>query len=120
MKQNVQLIEVAHTNWVYCVKLVGKLLVSCGDTTIQIWNVTSSKQLHILNLPSWCYNFDLDSKRTLLAVAHGTGVSIWNFSSLNKIIEMELDNASDVRFDETGTQLIIGQYDGQVTKMDLQ
>ena len=73
----------------------------------------------MLQLPSWCYNFDLDSKRTLLAVAHATGVSIWNFSSLNMIIKVELDEVTDVRFDETGTQLIIGQYDGYVSKMDL-
>ena len=119
MKQNVQLMEVEHTNWVYCVKLVEKLLVSCGDTTIQIWNVTSSEQLHMLQLSGHCNNFDMNSERTLVAVAQGNGVSIWNFSTLNKIMQLELYDISDIRFDDSGLQLIIGKFDGQITKMDL-
>ena len=120
MKQNVQLIEVAHEFQVSCVKLVEKSLVSCGEsTTIRIWNITSNEQLHMIQLSGFCTNFDMNSERTLLAVAQSNGVSIWSFSNLTMIMQLELEVVADVRFDQTGTQLIIGQYDGQVWKMDL-
>ena len=83
---------------------------------IRIWDLTDGK---LLKLPDWCNNFDLDSERTLLAVAHEKGVSIWNFSSLSKITEVELNAVMDARFNESGTTLIVGQYNGQVSKIDL-
>ena len=86
---------------------------------IRIWDLTDGKLLHKLKLPDWCNNFDLNSDRTLLAVAHEKGVSIWNFLSLSKIKEIELNAVMDVRFNESGTKLIVGQYNGQVSKIDL-
>ena len=56
-----------------------------------------------------------------MAVAHGK-VSIYNFSNLNKIMDipvMELNSVMDVRFNEPGTRLIAGQHDGKVFKIDL-
>ena len=123
METNVKLFEVAHNGPVYCVKLVGNRLVSCGDTTIRIWSLADGSSLHTLYLPGLCINFDLNSEGTLLAVAHYQGVSIYNFSSLDKIAEKKPATpnsyVSDVRFNEPGTKLIIGQYNGQVSKIDL-
>ena len=39
MKTNVMLFELEHDDTVSCVKLVNKKLVSCGDTTVRIWNL---------------------------------------------------------------------------------
>ena len=119
MKTSLKLFEVAHEGWVRCVKIVDEMLVSCGDQTIRIWNLKNGNLLHTLYFPSWCYNFDLNSEKTLLAVAHVKGVSIYNFSSRSKLMEIELDTASDVRFNESGTRLIVSQHDGKIFKIDL-
>ena len=102
-----------------CVKIVDKSLVSCGDKTVRIWSLKDGTLLHELKLPGRCNNFDLNSERTLLAVAHNKGVSIWDFRNLVQIREIELDIANDVRFNEPGTTLIIGQLNGQVSKVSL-
>ena len=119
MTSGSQLYEVAHDGNVYCVKVVDKSLVSCGDKTVRIWNLKDSTLLHKLSLPSWCFNFDLNSEKSLLAVAHDQGVSIWDFTNVIQISEIELDKVSDVRFNMHGTTLILGQKDGQVSKIDL-
>ena len=95
------------------------MIVTCGDTTVRIWNLENGKLLHKLKLPSWCKNFDLNSEKTLLAVAHQQGVSIWDFHNRIQIMEIELNDVTDVRFNEHGTTLIVGQFDGQVSRIDL-
>ena len=119
MKTDVKLFQVAHE--VYCVKIVEKMLLSCGDTTVRFWNLEDGTPLNTLHLDtgSWCNNFDLNSESTLLAVAHYKGVSIYNFSSLVRIYKIELEDVADVRFNEPGTRLIVGQKNGQVSKIDL-
>ena len=119
MKTNAKLFEVAHDNHVNCVKIVDNRLVSCGDQTVRIWKLKNGNLLRTLYLPSWCNNFDFNSKSTILAVAHANGVSIYDFSNLMKIMEIELNQVMDVRFNESGTKLIVGQYDGKVFKIDL-
>ena len=91
------------------------MLVSCGHTTVRFWNVTDGKQLHQLEITDYCAMFDLNPGRTLLAVAHNSGVSIWDFSSRTKLTEINFNDVVDVRFNEDGTKLIVGQYDGQVS-----
>ena len=81
--------------------------------------VVDGELLHTLYLPGSCNTFDLNKENTLLAVAHQYGVWIWNFSTLDKIMEIEVEYISDVRFNELGARLIVGHYDGQVSKIDL-
>ena len=124
MTSGSQLFEVAHDNQVWCVKVVDEMIVSCGDKTVRIWNLKNSKLLHKLQLPGGCRNFDLNSERTVLAVAHHIGVSIWDFQNLIQIMEIELNDVNvngvnDVRFNMHGTRLIFGQFDGQITKVSL-
>ena len=114
-----KLFEVAHANKVYCVKIVGKTIVSCGQTTVRIWNLEDGKLLHKLQLPGWCWDFDISSEKTLLAVALYEGVSLWDFRNRIQIMEIKLDRVTEVRFNEQGTTLIVGQWDGQVSKIDL-
>ena len=95
------------------------MLISSGDTTIRIWNLENGALLRKIQLPAGCYNFDLNSETTLLAVAHGKGVSIYDFPKLKKIMEVELTEVADVRFNEPGTRLIVGQNDGKIFKIDL-
>ena len=102
------------------------MLVSCGDTSVRIWSLADGELLHTVQLPSWCYNFDLNYGRTLLAVADYRGGSIYNFSTRVKIMEKQLNVPnvdanfiSDVRFNESGTKLIVGQHNGQLYRIDL-
>ena len=119
MTSSSQLFEVLHEDIVWCVNIVGEMIVSCGGKTVRIWNLEDGKLLHKLQLFSWCKNFDLNSEKSLLAVAHDQGVSIWDFTNVIQISEIELDKVSDVRFNMHGTTLILGQKDGQVSKIDL-
>ena len=101
-------------------KIVDNSLVSCAhDKAVRIWNLEDGKLLHKLRLPGLCENFDLNNERTLLAVSHDTGVSIWDFQNLIQIWEIELDGVNDLRFNEPGTTLIVGQFNGQVSKVSL-
>ena len=118
MTSDSQLFQRSHEKKVYCVKVVGKMLVSCGDKTVRIWNL-DGELLHELQLLSLCYNFDLNRERTLLAVAHSTGVSIWDFLNVDQISEIKLNLVTDVLFNKEGTTLIVGQLDGQISKIDL-
>ena len=104
---------------VRCVKIVDKMIVSCGDTTVRIWNRKDGKLFYKMQLPDLCNNFDLNSEQTLLSVAHDKGVSIWDFENQIQISKIELKKVTDVRFNEPGTSLIVGQEDGQVSKIDL-
>ena len=104
---------------VYCVKVVDKMVISCGDKAVRIWNVEDGKLSHKLQLLSWCNNFDLNREKTLLAVAHTEGVSIWDFLNKIQISETKLSKVKDVRFNEQGTTLIVGQFDGKIFKIDL-
>ena len=119
MTSSSQLFEVAHEGKVFCVKVVGKLVLSCGGKTVRIWNLKDGKLLHKLHLPNLCNNFDLNAEKTLLAIAHSDGVSIWDFSNVVQIREIELKWVNDVRFNKRGTTLIVGQFYGQVFKIDL-
>ena len=98
-------------------KIVDKSLVSCGDKTIRIWNLTDGTLLHELRLPGLCNNFDLNNERTLLAIAHSKGVSTLDFQNLIQVMDLELNDVNDVRFNMDGTRLIIGQFNGQVSKV---
>ena len=87
MTSNSQLFEALHDGHVHCVKIVGKMIVSCGGTTAQIRNL-EGKLLHKLQIPNWCHNFDLNSEKTLLAIAHAEGISIWDFLNIVQIMEL--------------------------------
>ena len=119
MKTNSKLFEFPHDDLINLVKIVGKLIVTCADKTVRIWSLENGELLDKLQLADACTSFDLNSDQTLMVVAHHKGVSIWNFSSMIKITEIALDIVTDVRFNDHGTQLIVGQFHGQVSKIDL-
>ena len=119
LETNRKLFEVAHEDDIWCVKIVDKMIVSCGDKTVRIWNLEDGNIFYKMLLPDLCNNFDLNSEKTLLSVAHDKGVSIWDFANRIQISEIELKKVTDVRFNEPGTSLIVGQEDGQVSKIDL-
>ena len=57
-----QLFEVEDESSVSCVKIVDRSIVSCGDKTVRIWNLTDGTLFHKLQLPGSCRNFDLNSE----------------------------------------------------------
>ena len=44
---------------------------------------------------------------------------MWDFSNIAQIMEIELNEVYDVRFNEHEKTLILGQREGQVSKIDL-
>ena len=119
MTSRSKLFEFSHEDKVWCVKIVDKMVLSCGDRSVRIRNLEDGKLLYKLRLLGWCYNFDLNSEKTLLAVAHAGGVTIWDFTHILRIMEIELETILDVRFNEHGTTLILGHYDGEISRIDL-
>ena len=89
LKKSLKLFEVTNEQPVNCVKIVGKVLVSCGGPLVRIWSLADGELLDTLQLLDWCYNFDLSHEGTLLAVVHHIGVSIYDFSTRFKIMEKE-------------------------------
>ena len=98
---------------------MGETILSGAATTLRIWNLADGELLHEHKLPGWCWNCDMNREKTLLAVALHDGVSLWDFRNLVQIKEIKLDGVTDVRFNEPGTTLIVGQFNGQVSKIDL-
>ena len=122
MTTHTKVLEVAHTGKVWCVEIVDKWLVSCGpgEKAIRFWSLQNGEEVTKLKLSGECRNFELNSKRTRMAVAHNSGVEIWDFASRKRLKEIKTnDSVNDVRFNESGTKLIIGEYSGQVSKVDL-
>lgn len=116
-----KMFELEHTDIVWCVKLLKKLIVSCGDTTIRIWNLTDGEELHRLHLPGWCNNFDLNRQETVLVVGDTKGFSIWDFQTRLKLKETEVESGvTDVRFNESGLKLVVGIHDGRVWQTKLE
>lgn len=114
MTSGKKLIEVAHENDVFCIKLVHERLLSCGDKTVRVWSLQDGSELHKFQHSSWCNNFDLNFDETLLAVAHSGGLTIWDFSNRIKLQEIEINDVYDVRFNESGMKLVFGLHDGTV------
>ena len=115
---------------VTCVKVVDDIIISCGsDQTTRLWDIKDTRKLQkfrvsgsILVHPAQCSSFDLNQERTLLAVAHGAGFSIWNFATRTKMKEVQCEDSIKVnakRYNQSGTALIIGQEDTSYGKVHL-
>ena len=119
MSTNSKLFELRDEGTVIGVKIVDKSLISCGSKAVRIWSLEDGKLLKKLRLPNWCRNIDLNSERTILAVGFYNGVVIYDFSTLVELMTIELDVVNDVRFNELGTKLIVGQYNGQISVINI-
>ena len=111
----------AHDGNVHCVKVVNSFIISCSaDKTTRIWNLEDGKLLKKLHHSKSCSNFDLNLKTMLLAVAHRSGVTLWDFLTKTKIKDIDLaGSVADLRFNQSGKILIIGKHDGEVFKADI-
>ena len=113
MASMTKLFDGAHGTTVWCVKVIDEKVLSCGDKIVRVWSL-AGRELYEFRHSNWCNNFDLNMDKTLLAVAHSDGLSIWNFSSRIKLKEIEINDVWDVRFNESGTKLVFGLYDGTI------
>ena len=109
------------------VEIVGSQIISCGDKTIRIWSIEDGKKLDVLRHQETCHNFDLNREKQLLAVAHESGITVWDFSTKTKIKDIDGPgylqtkiSASDVQFNKSGNKLIVGNVDGQVLQIDIE
>ena len=86
------------------------MLLRSLSRTVRIWDLENGKELHKLEHSGECMTFDFNANKTLLAVGHETGISIWNWTTRTKAQEIEMYRPADVRFNESGKKLIVGSY----------
>ena len=121
MNTSTHMFQFQHEDKVTCVKIVNRLIVtSSWDTTARVWSLDDGRHLKKFCHPNKCFNFDINDKKTLLAVVHGSFLTIWNFlkGGTFKLSQIELASmACDVRFNELGKVLVVGLRDGTLYKI---
>ena len=110
-----------HDRTVNCVQLQNKQLISCSDDeATRIWDLDTGKEVRKLSHDGPCNNFDISPSKTILAVACGSGVVLWNFRLGTKMKEFKLGHKiNDLRFNPAGNRIVAGSDDGRVFKIDL-
>ena len=114
MEKDRQVWEFDHMDEVYCVKLFDKyLLTSSLDKSVQLWDLESGEQRHRMEHSSGCYNFDIH--KSLLAVGTKNTVELWDIRTSEKVEEFKLGNVHrDLRFNPSGSELVVGLGEGEV------
>ena len=121
MRQRQILWQFQHQGDVNCVKLHENWLISCSeDNSTRIWDLEYGKQIHRLEQSSPCNNFDISPDESLIAVATDYELVLLDFSKLTTIKKFKLRSSHmDVRFNQSGSRLIVGIDGGEVFKIDL-
>jgi len=125
MKTNQQLFDIHHEETVTCVRIVYNfdvIVTSSRDKTTRFWSLKDGKQLRKLSHPDKCYNFDLSTDNSSLAVVHGDSLTIWKLRKGETFKLKEIHFASkvcDVRFNGTASLLVVGLRDGTLYKIRL-
>ena len=116
IRQQKQLWQVKHDDWVNCVKVHGEVVISASDDkTVKLWNRNDGRLLQTLQHDQWCANFDLCNN--VLAVAAGDGVYIWSLKDRRKIKKIDLEEVHDVRIQQR--TIIAGCGNGEVHKIEM-
>ena len=89
MTDGKQLFQSSHDGNVNCVDISDNSIISCSaDKTTRIWSLEDGSELNRLQHPESCNNFDLNLEEMLLAVAHDSGITLWDFAKKLKIKEI--------------------------------
>ena len=121
MERHEQLWQSDYGDKVWSVVLRDRQVIACcGDKTVRVLALESGEELHRLEHPGPCKNADISPNKTLLAVACGSAVVIWDIRNAVKIEQFDLGaGIYDARFNPTGDKLVVGLYDGEVYIIEL-
>ena len=110
-----------HEDVVICVQLHENWLITCSvDKSTRIWDLGDGKQIKKFEQSDKCGNLDISPSKLLLAIASGHELVLVDISKTTKIKEFKLGTGIlDVRFNQSGTRLIVGLHEGEVFKIDL-
>ena len=92
-------------------------------TQSEFWhsNLESGEELHRLEHPGPCNNADLSPNKSILAVACYSAVVLWDIKNVIKIEQFDLGSGiNDVRFNPSGDKLVVGSFEGEVYRIQLQ
>ena len=111
-----------HGDKIYSVILRDEQVITCCfDKAVRVFSLQSGKKLHRLEHPGPCYNADLSPNKILLAVACDSAVVLWDIRNTVKIEQFDLGSKIyDLRFNQSGDKLVVGLYEGEVYKIELQ
>ena len=121
MERHEMLWRLLHKNVVRCTILRdNQVITCCEDKSVRILALESGKELHRLDHPGTCYNADLSPNKSLLAVACGSAVVLWDIREAVKLEQFDLGpDIYDLRFNPSGDKIIVGLGDGQVFKIEI-
>ena len=121
MERHEKLWELDHGEAVRCTVVRNdQVITCCHDKSVRVLALESGEELHRLDHPGPCFNADLSPNKSLLAVACGYAVVIWDIRKAVKLEQFDLGPITmDLRFNPTGDKIIVGLYDGQVFKIEI-
>ena len=121
MRTKQKLWQFQHEDKVWCVQLHENWLISCSnDKSTRIWDLGDGKQIHRFGQSSPCGKFDISPDKSLLAIICTDQLVLLDFSKGTRIKRLNLGwNHTDVRFNPSGTRLIVGLFEGEVFKVDM-
>ena len=97
-----------------------QLIACCADKSVRVLAIEDGEELHRLEHPGPCYNADLSPNKSLLAVACGPAVVLWDMRKAVKVKEFDLGpSVHDLRFNPSGDKLIVGKSDGEIFKIEM-
>ena len=121
LRTKTKLWQFQHEDTVQCVQLHGNWLITCShDESTRIWDLGKGKQIHRLEQSGRCQNSDISPNKSLLAIACRNELVLWDILKSRTIEYFNLGPMlCDVRFNPSGTRIIVGLLDGEVFKIDL-
>ena len=121
MDRHEKLWQVDHRDRVWCTLVRNdQVITCCEDKSVRVLSLDSGEELHRLEHPNCCYSADLSPNKSLLAVACGSAVVLWDIKKALKVEQFDLcSQIYDLRFNLTGDRLIVGAGDGQVFKIEM-
>ena len=118
MIDNKQVAQMKHDGAVLGTVLHKDMVITASlDKTVRVWETRTGKLLHTLTHLGGCVNVDINPDKTLLAVAHHGGVTLWCLETFTNLGQAELGRVTDVRF-LNNKRIIAGLYNGQVYLID--
>ena len=121
MERHEKLWELDHGDKVWCTILRDdQVITCCRDKSVRVLALQSGTELHRLEHPAACKNADLSPNKSLLAVACGSSVVLWDINNVVKVEQFDFDSRTfDLRFNPSGDRIIVGLGDGQVIKIEM-
>ena len=121
MKANKMLWSATYDVDVFDSELVDDFLFICSESiSIQVLNLKLLKIEYEVKLDYMCRGIDINTDKTILAIATDVNVILRDFKKKQTIKKMAVgDWPSTLKFNPEGNRLLVALYDGKVIKIDL-